>query len=238
MNSVKKNLLTWLGLTTVGFFVFGLIPVLFFLDGGSNKLLLFISRLVFLGKLSGLLIFIYIVLSFALFLVIVLFKKIEYKKVLLGWLVVILLSWGIPNIIYREIYLKSDRVNLGHNPFNQNEIMEPTVHTLFWQSEFWMSKDKRIARLTEERKENDKKSRLKKHVNDPEPLDISEELAVDAFGEPTQKRHDANGFEEWIYYPWTDHNDWTLSVYFKNGKLWSIGEVLSEKEREKLRIKK
>lgn len=116
--------------------------------------------------------------------------------------------------------------------------MKPIVHTLFWQPEFWMSKDKRIVKLTNEKKENDQRSRLLKHINEPEPLDISEELAVDAFGEPAQKRPDVNEFEEWIYYPWTDHKDWTLSVYFKEGKLWSIGEILSEKERGEFRKQK
>ena len=233
MTNVKKNLLTWLGLTAVGFFIFG-VPILSFFVRSDN-LLLFSSKLgLFLGKLSFLLIFIYVILSFALFLVIVLFKKLEYKKVLIGWLVVMLLSWGGPNIIYREIYIKNDRLNLGPNPFNQNEIMRPTVHTLFWQPEFWMSEEKRITKLTEERRENDQRSRLIKHINEPEPLDISEALAVVAFGEPPQKRQIENGLEEWVYHPWIDQKDWTLSAYFKNGKLWSIGKILSEEEREKL----
>jgi len=233
MSNIKKNLLTWLGLTAVGFFIFG-IPVLLFLIRSDN-LLLFSSKIgLFLDKLSFLPIFIYVILSFALFLVIALFKQLDRKKVLIGWLIVMFLSWGIPNIIFREIYIKNDQLNLGPNPFNQNEIMRPTMHTLFWEPEFWMSKDKRIAKLTNERNENDRRSRLIKHVDEPEPLDISAELAIKAFGEPPQKRQIENGFEEWIYYPWADHKDWTLSVYFKDGKLWSIGEILGEEEREKL----
>ncbi|MFA4831440.1 MAG: hypothetical protein WC862_05535 [Patescibacteria group bacterium] len=233
MSNIKKNLLTWLGLTAVGFFIFG-IPVLLFLIRSDN-LLLFSSKIgLFLGKLSFLLIFIYIILSFALFLIVALFKQLDRKKVLIGWLIVMFLSWGIPNIIYREIYIKNDQLNLGPNPFNQNEIMKPTMHTLFWEPEFWMSKDKRIAKLTNERNENDRRSRLIKHVDEPEPLDISEELAIKAFGVPAQKRQIENGFEEWVYYPWTNHKDWALSVYFKDGKLWSIGEILDEEEREEL----
>lgn len=153
---------------------------------------------------------------------------------MIGWLVVMLLSWGGPNIIYREIYIKNDQLNLGTNPFNQNEIMRPTVHTLFWQPEFWMSEEKRITKLTEERRENDQISRIIKHVNEPEPLDINEALAVEAFGEPLQKLQIENGFEEWVYHPWTDQKNWTLSVFFKHGKLWSIGKILSEEEREEL----
>lgn len=231
MTNVKKNLLTWLGLTAVGFFIFGILP---FVVRSDNLFLLGAKLGLFLGKLSFLLIFICIILSFALFLVIVLFKKLECKKVLIGWLIVMFLSWSVPNSIYREIYIKNDQLNLGQNPFIQNEIMKPTVHTLFWQPAFWMSEEKRITKLTEEKRENDQRSRLIKHVNEPEPLDISEILAVVAFGEPQQKRQIENGFEEWVYNPWVDQKDWTLSVYFKNGKLWSIGKILSEKEREEL----
>lgn len=233
MGNTKKNLLTWFGLTTIGFVTFGL-PILLFMVR-SESLFLFSSKIgLFLGKLSFLPIFIYIILSFTLFLVIVSLKELAYKKVLIGWFVVMLLSWGIPNGVYRGVYIKNDQLNLGPNPFIENEIMRPTAHTLFWEPEFWMSEDKRIAKLTEKRKENDQRSRLIKHVDEPEPLDVSKKIAVQAFGEPSQKLQIENGFEEWVYHPWVDHKDWTLSIYFKNEKLWNIGEILSESEREEL----
>lgn len=240
MTNRKRNILIFVGLTVVGLVVIVVIPIISFLFApyGSITVLALSKMGLILGKLTFLPILIFIALSFALLMPVIVLKEIKLKKVILLWLLVMILSWGFPNAIYHHIYLKQDQLNLGPNPFNEREIMKPRANTLFWQSEFWLSKEKRIAKLTAERKEKDQNSRLIKFIEKPEPLDISFEKAIAAFGEPAQKKEVESGFTEWIYYPWEDNEDWTLPVYFKDNKLWSIGKILTEAEREQLRLEK
>lgn len=69
-------------------------------------------------------------------------------------------------------------------------------------------------------------NRLIKFSQDDQSLrlrGIDAAKCTEAFGTPS-RTHSTGELEVWEYYPWTEHPDWTMPVYMKDGKLWRIGD--------------
>ena len=103
-----------------------------------------------------------------------------------------------------------------------------TITVSLWEKEFWMAYPDAQSSLSQTYERQSLSDRLLK-FSDPkisgEVFGIEQEQARKAFGDPRSIGTTQEGVEVWIYYPWQDHPDWELPVYFRDARLIGVGSI-------------
>ncbi len=153
-------------------------------------------------------------------------RRIDHKLVVL-YVPAACILFGL--FVYAMIsppYKRSAELNLGLDPFSSSDASTiRRTSFYFWEKGFYFPEKAIKQREIEEKAKVQKTRRgsLIGHVG-TSLQGWSSEKILDAFGEPLNIIQVEHDLEKWIYDPWTDHPDWEMPVYVKDGVLSMIGD--------------
>ncbi|MFC1787874.1 hypothetical protein ACFLZY_01495 [Patescibacteria group bacterium] len=167
---------------------------------------------------------VFILLNFFYYLWLALTKRINNKWIIFYVPVALFLFIAFNFLMMYPPWLKNVSFNLGPDPFYNGTTITGGGTFLIWEKEFWSESAREEHRLNYiKHMQTARQGSLIGHVG-TNLQGWSEEKIRTAFGEPAKIDRLTDGLEIWIYHPWTNHPDWEMPVYVKNGVLLRIGD--------------